>query len=49
MKFMNKWCKSKYYVHSQDRFLSGTDGCKYEDWKDKSDDFSFAIHPNSEK
>lgn len=35
----------KYYDRSLHRFLSETDGCKYEDWEDKSDDFSFATHP----
>ena len=45
MKFMSKCCKSKYYDHYRHRFLSETDGCKYEDWGDKSDYFSFATHP----
>ena len=40
---------NKYYDGARHRFLSETDGCKYEDWKDKSDDFSFAIHPKGFK
>jgi len=40
---------NKYYDGSRHRFLSETNGCKYEDWEDKSDDFSFAIHPKGFK
>ena len=36
---------NKYYDWIHNKFLSETDGCKYEDWEDRSDDFSFAIHP----
>ena len=49
MKFISKYRKSKYYDGTRHRFLSETNGCKYEDWEDKSDDFSFAIHPKGFK
>jgi 2-polyprenyl-3-methyl-5-hydroxy-6-metoxy-1,4-benzoquinol methylase len=37
--------RNKYYDWSRQRSLERKDGCKYEDWPDKSDDFPFAIHP----
>ncbi|MEC4684597.1 MAG: class I SAM-dependent methyltransferase [Nitrospirota bacterium] len=35
----------KYYDWSCQRVLNEADGCRYEDWENKSDDFPFAIHP----
>lgn len=35
----------KYYDWSRHRVMSESDGCRYEDWEDRSDSFSFALHP----
>lgn len=40
---------NKYYDGSRHRFLSETDGCKYEDEEDKSANFSSCLHPKGFK
>jgi len=40
---------NKYYDWTHNRIISESDGCKYEDWKDKSDKFPFCIHPEGFK
>jgi len=37
---------NKYYDWSRCRQLTGADGCGYEEWKDGSGGFAFAVHPD---